>query len=664
MKSKKSFFSKAIIYNNLTRFWWSFALAGLLLFLLVPLQILNLDVDHFIKYNRTANLMGDCIGFTNLIFSVFSVVVATLVFRYLQTTKSVTTMHAMPYTRLRLYINNVLSGVIIILIPLIINLAIMFFIKGFTKYGVLLELNDIWQWFLISAIISITLYVIAVMVGMFTGSSIAQIVFTYILNFLPIAIVFGVSYLLVGLVYGLKEFSEVAIIDLADFMPITQMIKGDWDELGRLVIINLILIVVSLVVGYFVYKYRNLERAGDVISNGVLKPIFKYGVTTCVMAVGVLYIKYLIEIYSPNIMVYIIFALIGYIIAQMLLIKSFKILKYYKGFIVYAGILVLIGIFIKFDISGFEKRVPEVGDIDAVLIGYYGDVKELDYENTNSSENNGSKILRNVKNIEILTNMHKEIIKNRKIEDDIYNNFNIAYRLKNGKFIVRAYPNFVYEDYAEELNEIYNTVEYKIQNYDIFDYEEEKLEEVTIYNNADTVEISGEDARKMLKLAKERILDENYNKGIENYQVYELIFSFEDNKETEGATTYAERTIVVEDRYYNTSLNKKSYINVSLYVTNDDLELLNYAKQFLSPLKAEEITRIVINYNNKIEDEWIEKIIKEEEQIKEIADNFEKLKRSYSDEYARVYISTIAESHIYIGAFKLDDPIFSKFLND
>ena len=76
MKSKKSFFSKAIIGNNLMRFWWSSALATFILFLVVPLQIMDIDVEYFLEYDRVVNLHR-YISAVNLIFSIFSVIAAS-----------------------------------------------------------------------------------------------------------------------------------------------------------------------------------------------------------------------------------------------------------------------------------------------------------------------------------------------------------------------------------------------------------------------------------------------------------------------------------------------------------------------------------------------------------------------------------------------------------
>ena len=649
MKSKKSFFSKAIIVNNLMRFWWSFALTGFILFLLVPLQILNVDVEYFIEKGRKIYLTGDYLVLTNLISCVFPVIVATLVFRYLQTSKSVTAMHSMPYTRLRLYVNNVLSGLIMVLIPFIINLVVILWLKGLTQFGNIMELQEIWKYFGISTMISITVYAISVMVGMFTGSSIAQMVFTYILNFLPLAIIGGSYLLLYGLFYGLKEIDVSS--EVLRFMPMTQVIRSNWKDINILIWINSIITVVALVIGYFVYKFRNLERAGDVISNGVLKPIFKYGVTTCVMAVGVIYIKFILEIPSPNVLVYILFAAIGYAIAQMLLIKSFKILKYYKGFLGYTAVIIVLLIAIHFDVIGFEKRVPEIAEVDAVVLGYYNNIKEVDFDDL--LENRNAEILRTQDNIKTIIDIHQDIVNTQKNSDEIYGGFNIGYKLKNGKFIERAYPINVHEEYEEKIKNVYNSVEYKIQSYDIFSYDEERLKEIVVNNHHDYFEIPKEEEKELLKLIKNRILEPSYEEGRDFYDMYEILLHFEEeiNEEENSAVTMVSVS----------ELGRHYYSTIAVGITKEDVELVNYIKQYLGIISPNDINYIQLSYEEN--DKTFEVEINDKEKIAEFADNFQDLTSSRDENDVRVYIYTRNSSRMYIGSFDKNDVIFSKYLN-
>jgi len=416
----KSIFKKSILLNNLLKFWWVPTLSAILMFLAVPFTILERNVESLVKYERYI-AMSSILYQALLIVAVLSVVIGALVLRYMQTSKSVTLLHSMPFTRLQLYASNWLSGFILLIIPIVVNFLVLISLFAFTKYGAIMQIEILWKWLAIVSMTSISLYSISVMVGCFTGSSIAQIIFTYILNFLPVAAIAGWYYTLLGMLHGLRlNFDDTLIENVAKIMPITQMFDAaSWkaEMIGKVAIINAVIVVLSLIIGYFVYKFRNLEKAGDVISNGVLKPIFKYGVTVCTMVLGTVYVKMLFNNYDINFLWYVGFALIGYVVAQMLLIKSFRILKYWKGFVGYVAVLLLIVIGIKVDVIGYETRVPDVNDVEMAVADYYYSSKY--FREDDVEQNADVNILKEKQNIEKVIKLHQYLINNR-VEDKEY----------------------------------------------------------------------------------------------------------------------------------------------------------------------------------------------------------------------------------------------------
>ncbi|MBQ7668196.1 MAG: hypothetical protein IJS47_02595 [Clostridia bacterium] len=641
MKSKKSFFNKTLILNNLSGFWWCSALCTLLIFLIVPFRILNIDLRY---YSKTYSMMSDYYA-TVAIYFAYAVAVAALIFRYLQTSKAVTLMHSMPFTRLGLYINHWISGFIIIMIPLVINLSILFLIQGFTKFNSILLISSIWKWFLLSTMISVTLYSIAVMVGTFTGSSIAQIVFTYILNVLPVGL-YALAYMLLqGLVYGLK-INDWYGTSLLKLMPITQNLEESlWylKDYKSIIIINIVLLILSIVIGYFVYKARKLERAGDVISNGVLRPIFKYGVTVCVMAVGVTYIKYIIN-GLPNILIYVLFALLGYAIAQMLLIKSLKIQKYYKGFLGFLAVLFVAALVVKFDLTGFERRVPNVEDVDAVVIGYYSNIKDVNFDTLKSKS--GGAVLADKDNIKSVVDIHKYLIKNRP-QDELYWNYSIAYKLKNGKIIERDYP-ISEEKYEEYFRDIYKSKEYKLQRSGLFLYDEADLGNVQIRNkNEDVVKLTYDQGKEFLKLAKSRVLESDYElkENVVGPYLYELEFEFEiDIKKDESLKPYT---------YMDSTMATKSYCPVTFYVKREDTELVNAIRNFIEPITLDNIQYLRLSKETQVSNHVIEhesiREIRDKDEMKDIISKIEYDNTKDLEEYYGVYAMSYRGYESYLG---------------
>ena len=252
-------FNKALICNNLKRFWWVSLLYTIGLFLLSPLLVLTNMGNEYVTTIEFDNIFDGTICFLFIV----PVFLAVIVFRYMQNSKSMVTVHAMPYNRLDLYVNNIISGLILLVVPILLNTALLSYIELFVTNGILFETGIIMKYLWISLLVSITLFSITVAVGMVTGSSIAQIIFTYIINFLPAGIIVILNFLLNGIIYGFSGVSEDTVIELAKISPIVQTIfLKSRDSISEFLIPDIAIILLALVIGYFIYKYRNLEDAG------------------------------------------------------------------------------------------------------------------------------------------------------------------------------------------------------------------------------------------------------------------------------------------------------------------------------------------------------------------------------------------------------------------
>ena len=125
--------------------------------------------------------------------------------------------------------------------------------------------------------------------------------------------------------------------------------------------------VALAVCSFFLYRARRLESAGDVVSVRPMRPVFQYGVALCAgLALGIFTTAFLGG-EEPTLMVSIlVWAVIGYFVARMLLEKSFRVLRYWKGAAVSAGVFVLLFLVVGFDLTGFETRVPTADQVESV----------------------------------------------------------------------------------------------------------------------------------------------------------------------------------------------------------------------------------------------------------------------------------------------------------
>ena len=575
-------FNKALICNNLKRFWWVSLLYTIGLFLLSPLLVLTNMGNEYVTTIEFDNIFDGTICFLFIV----PVFLAVIVFRYMQNSKSMVTVHAMPYNRLDLYVNNIISGLILLVVPILLNTALLSYIELFVTNGILFETGIIMKYLWISLLVSITLFSITVAVGMVTGSSIAQIIFTYIINFLPAGIIVILNFLLNGIIYGFTGVSEEGVVELAKLSPIVQTIfLRSRDSLNEFLIPDIVLVVLALVIGYFIYKYRNLEDAGEVISGKFVKPIFKYGVTICVMLVGVIYVKGIFEIENPNFLVYILFALLGYVAAEMLLRKSFKILNSYKGFVGFVGAFAIVVACVHFDIFGYESFVPKAQDIECFTLG-------SSKSNIDIYRYSGDKtgVLTSDENIERIVNLSKDIVANKEKNMKENGLISVNYLLNNGRVVSRAYR--VNElKYKDKLQEIRQSSEYKLSKVELFKRKIEEVDSIRISNNmfgSKTATITNRaEISELVDAIKKDVLSDNYG------NIYDYTYEYE---------RYGDDGIYrVSIMYKNVnSRDVEYYTTETLHFNKECVNIYNFieSKAQEVQVKAEEIERIEIHDNN------------------------------------------------------------------
>lgn len=661
----KSIFKKSILLNNLLKFWWVPTLSAILMFLAVPFPVLERNVESLIQYQRTLSITS-ILPQALVIVAFLAVIIGALVLRYMQTSKSVTLLHSMPFTRLQLYASNWLSGFILLMIPILVNFLVLISLFVFTKYGQIMQIEILWKWLVIVSMTSISLYSMTVMVGCFTGSSIAQMLFTYILNFLPVAAIAGWYYTLLGMLYGLRiNFDDTLIEKVAKFMPITQMFDAySWkaEMIGKAAIINVVLVVLSLVIGYFVYKFRNLEKAGDVISNGVLKPIFKYGVTICTMVLGTVYVKMLFNDFDINFLWYVGFALIGYVVAQMLLVKSFRILKYWKGFVGYVVVLVLLVLGIKLDVVGYETRIPDVENVEMAVVDYYYSSKY--FREDNVEQNDAINILKEKYNIQKVINLHQYLINNRTEENDYTRTVQIGYKLKNGRFIEREY----HVEYNNGINnqlleDIFSQDEYKMrEKYFLFNtIETLDRYDVMIESSLDyNLNVKEEDKEELIYNLRKDILNLTYSDLDNSTMIAYVEINYPQKEEIyiNGAESTS-AVVDVEDQLKAYSYNRTYSVRINKNYTNT----LNYlAQKGYDINNVEKIDSLAIENNNG----EIIKVIKDKETIKQIilnrANAMESDKELTGELIYMIYIYNNGRMGRHLISFDASDTFFMQFV--
>lgn len=487
MQSKTSFcefFNKTLFRKNLTRFWPLWAAPSFIgaLFPLAVLTNLLRDPHWDLTALQLTASYYEIVSYGLPIISLcYAILVAVAVWSYLFNARSVGLMHTLPIRREGLFLTGILSGMAMMLIPYVITGALAILVFGlsgvFNPMGILVT---------ILCVIGESLFYFAsaTVVAFITGNLFAMPVLYFIFHFLAVALDFLINLFATGFLFGLqgdysgvveflsptvylmgnvrcdRQYTEHFIAD-AIHGSLTPDGYGYYEsELtsvalrdGWLIAVYALAGVVLLGIAYALYRRRRSESAGDVVSVGWMKPVFRYGVALCSAMAGGLALYAIFwgsfqsgDTYDviPLAIAMLIAGVIGYYAANMLLAKSLRVFRgSLKGLVLTAACAVAICCSMYFDLFGVEKRVPTVDQIEYMTF-YTADNNYYLYpdEDTELIEEVRAVHLAIAEDADYIRameeNLRYESTKDR-TEFSLHNTVRVNYYLKNGTSVSRRY---------------------------------------------------------------------------------------------------------------------------------------------------------------------------------------------------------------------------------
>ena len=371
MRSATSYFNFTLLRN------------GLLWLMLLPVNIL-VNGEYMSRVDTRIIPLGFLTGSfsTAAVFSFFfGILTAMAVFSYLYSSRSAAFLHALPMRREGLFLTNYLSGLAFMIVPNIVVFLVSVVVE--TAFGILV-FSSLFTWLVVTCCLNLFFYSFAVFCGMFTGHILALPAFYGILNMLAA----GLCYLLQNMASrflfgftGATWMEDVAtwltpILYLAYHTSIdygTENTEACFVGLGYVFLLALTgLIFVGLALA--VYRRRQLESAGDVVSVSWVRPVFQYGVAfCCAIALGTMFDNIFSSLLPSSAWVLLVWMLVwgafGCFVAAMLLHKSFWVFKpCWKGCAVFLACLTAAMCLMELDGFGFETRVPSTAQIKSVFI--------------------------------------------------------------------------------------------------------------------------------------------------------------------------------------------------------------------------------------------------------------------------------------------------------
>lgn len=428
MRSATSFFDKTLFRSQLKHTWPLWLGYTALWLFLVPVALfseLSAYQGSYSAADASSLLLNAGVRGGVFISFVFGLFFAMLAFSHLTQSRATNGFHALPVRRETIFLTAYLTGLFCQLSTILVT----FLLGAAVSAPLHLSFWSVTAAAMGSAMLeAVFFYSFAVLCMMMTGQILAAPVFYFVGNIL----VPGMEYLLRNFagnfLYGYSGHAdvtlgflspplymytmctEVAIASIETCESDSYYVTAYALERGSLMILAAYALagLVIALIALLLYRTRKSEMTGSTVAFPWATPIFKYGVAFCTaVALGQLLYFFLFGQYRSSgsdslpgtILCMAAAGLVGYFAAEMLIKKSFRVFRAgAKGAAIVAGALVLLGVAMSFDLTGYEKRVPDESEIESVYYTFSG--------MTNVTTDDADTIRR-------LTAAHRAIAKNR-----------------------------------------------------------------------------------------------------------------------------------------------------------------------------------------------------------------------------------------------------------
>lgn len=398
MQLKTSSFNRTLFRKTLARFWPLWLVYTAVWAIMLPLLQFTASRSRYwgegfpLKEFQTETLQMAASPAVTMAL-IFGVLFAMAVFSYLCTARSVGMMHSFPIRREGLFFTHYLAGLFMQLSALLVVFVLAALVQVTTPAGA--AWRELVLWLGVSAGTTVFFYSFGVFCAMFTGQVLATPVFYGALNFLVVGVEWLVRNFAAVFLYGAtgSGISPVALwCSPAGKLYRVLDVHGEYGSDGALLSLELnggyavwVYAAAGLVLAGLalaVYRRRRSESAGDTVAVNWAKPVFQYGVAFCA-ALGLgqgLYAVIWGQL-LPNgdfslpgaLLCLLVMGLLGYFAAEMLLRKSFRVLKSgWKGGAAVAAAVVVFGLAMALDVTGFERRVPDLTQVEQVEMNIRG----------------------------------------------------------------------------------------------------------------------------------------------------------------------------------------------------------------------------------------------------------------------------------------------------
>lgn len=443
--------SGALLRSNLRTHWgWPCVMAILLCFNVLAVRdnsAVDVTTPRFLGWFYVSFAFG----------ILYAVMTAAKLFSYLDKPNSVSFMHGIPVSRLKLYVTNLLSGGIIVMIPPVVACVLMLILQ-LCRAATCFRLYSVLAFLGVYAVYTLIAMAITVFAMVFCGNVIVSLLLSCGIVVLPAAALFFVIYVLSKNLYGYLPAEGVD-----KFLETLYVFPDRILSLDCLVYIIGGLLFLSA--GYLIYAFRPLENAGEVVAFRKLRMLFTVVVGVVLGMISYLFFVGVFNIQSVLWMLPL--GLVGVIGANMIARKTVGLRGSGPHILAYVLLTLLVSLSLKGDWFGYVHRVPELSDVKSVTI---------------SSDEFGTARLTDPEGISAVRELHtaladqagKEMTfdyENRNTDPEAYQGCNISfsYTLRSGLVMRRSYDYIQNFNYTHYMQPLLDSPSVKIASFDVLD---------------------------------------------------------------------------------------------------------------------------------------------------------------------------------------------------
>lgn len=450
MARRTSFFNWGLSRSWLKRCWplWTAYLAEWLIALPQSVPELRRYSDilsYTAAVNRSVVSFGQSMAQASIIVGIIA---AMVMYSYMYSSRACGMMNALPVRRETVFTTAFVTGLAPLLLADVIIIGAVCAV--YARTGVV-ETKNVFLALGFAVMGNVAFFGFATFCAVLTGSLVVLPAVYLVLGFAAAVAEYAVHVVLGSLMYGFNAGVSYGtalspIVAVADNISVSQetvnTADGRYELTGGLVVNGTALIaaycaagLILAVCALFIYRRRDMERAGDVVAVPVLKPIFKYCMTfgcALVLAISPELFSggYAVRPGAATALVVLAMLLVGafagYFVSEMLMQKTLRVFRgHWRGFAVSCAVIIALTLGAELDATGYERRTPDPADVENVSLTYYGEQVELSRP----------------ENIAAVVGFHEEVIAQKGANEGAADRqwLGVEYTLRDGKHMKRDY---------------------------------------------------------------------------------------------------------------------------------------------------------------------------------------------------------------------------------